>query len=63
MSDLPTAIEVHGSSYWANRRTAIETLRNEILVPYFDSVAVLRVANARAIDAAEVERAILMQAR
>ena len=47
------------ASYWANRRTAIETLRNEILVPYFDVVAVLRVTNSRAIDMTEVDKTAL----
>ena len=46
------------ASYWANRRTAIETLRNEILVPCFDVVAVLRVTS-RAIDMSEVDKTAL----
>lgn len=37
-------------AYWENRKRILETLRCDVLVPYFDFVEKLRATSARAVD-------------
>lgn len=46
-----TVTDMQPPSFWENRQKAIDELRREVLMPYFNLVAQLRVTSLHAVNA------------